>query len=238
MTPHIQAIERAVRVLSLFRHEEPHLSLPQLTERSGLGRASAHRYVTALRREGLLRYDPVRNVYSLGPRILGLASVAIASLRVVSIAGQHMDRLALELDETVVLSVADGGAVTVARVSEAPRRSVLISPRLGMRLDPLGSAQGVLITALTTDGSGLDPEVLARVRATRIATLVDGNFGVLAAPVIQGGTVVATMALLGLPDDVSERATDKIDALREAAARVSAELGGAEDELVMPPAAV
>jgi DNA-binding IclR family transcriptional regulator len=236
MTPHIQSIERAVRILGLFGHEEPHLSLRQITERSGLGRASTHRYATALRREGLLRYDAARNLYSLGPRILGLASVAIASLRVVAIAGHHMDRLAHDLNETIVLSVADGGAATVARVSEAPRRSVLISPRLGMRLDPLGSAQGVLITAFTTDGATLAPEVLARVRATRMATLVDGNFGVLAAPVFQGGTLVATMAVLGLPDDVSETATDKLDALRRAAERVSAELGGADGEMVAPPA--
>ena len=94
-----------VRVLGLFGHEEPHLSLPQLTERSGLGRASTHRYAMALRREGLLRYDAARNLYSLGPRILGLASVAIASLRVVAIAGHHMDRLAHDLNETIVLSV-------------------------------------------------------------------------------------------------------------------------------------
>jgi DNA-binding IclR family transcriptional regulator len=234
MTPHIQSIERAVRILGLFDHEQPYLSLPQLTERSGLGRASTHRYAAALRREGLLRYDESRNLYSLGPRILGLASVAMASLRVVAIAAPHMDQLAQDLNETIVLSVADGGAATVARVSEAPRRSVLISPRLGMRLDPVHSAQGVLITALTTDGAALDPEVLARARATRMATLVDGNFGVIAAPVFQGGTLVATMAILGLPDDVNEGATDKVDALRRAADRVSAELGGGGAESLAP----
>ena len=235
MTPHIQSIERAMRILGLFRHEEPQLSLPQLTERSGLGRASTHRYATALRREGLLRYDPARNLYSLGPRILELASVAIASLRVVSIAGPHMDQLAQELNETIVLSVADGGTATVARVSEAPRRSVLIAPRLGMRLDPLASAQGILITALTSDGAALEPEVLADVRASRMATLTDGNFGVLAAPVFQGSTLVATLAVLGLPDDVSERAADKVGALREAADRVSADLGGSEGEIPAQP---
>jgi IclR family pca regulon transcriptional regulator len=226
MTPHIQAIERAVRILGLFRHDEPYLTLPQLTERSGLGRASTHRYATALRREGLLRYDEARNVYSLGPRLLGLASVAMASLRVVSIAGQHMDRLAHELNETVVLSVIDGGAAMIARVSEAPRRDVRISPRLGTRLEG-GSAQGQLIAALSTsDGSGLDPEVAERVRATRMATLVDGNFGIIAAPVFQGGTLVATMAVIGFRDDVSDTTTDKIEALRRTADDVSAELGG------------
>ena len=226
MTPHIQAIERAVRILGLFRHDDPYLTLPQLTERSGLGRASTHRYATALRREGLLRYDEARKVYSLGPRLLGLASVAMASLRVVSIAGQHMDRLAHELNETVVLSVADSGAAMIARVSEAPRRDVRISPRLGTRLEQ-GSAQGQLIAALSTsDGAGLDPEVAERVRATRMATLVDGNFGIIAAPVFQGGTLVATMAVIGFRDDVSDTTTDKIEALRRTADDVSAELGG------------
>jgi DNA-binding IclR family transcriptional regulator len=238
MTPHIQAIERAVRILGLFDHEQPLLSLSQLTERSGLGRASTHRYATALRREGLLRYDESRNLYSLGPRILGLAAVAMASLQVVAIAGPHMDALAQDLNETIVLSVADGGTATVSRVSDAPRRSVVISPRLGMRLDPLGSAQGVLITALTTDGSALDAELLARVRSARMATLVDGNFGVIAAPVFQGATLVATMAILGLPDDVGEAATDKVEALRRAAKRVSAELGGSDVELAPGPVAV
>jgi IclR family pca regulon transcriptional regulator len=238
MTPHIQAIERAVRILGLFDHEQPLLSLPQLTERSGLGRASTHRYATALRREGLLRYDESRHLYSLGPRILGLAAVAMASLRVVAIAGQHMDALAQDLNETIVLSVADGGAATVSRVSEAPRRSVVISPRLGMRLDPLGSAQGVLITALTTDGATLERDLLTRVRATRMAMLVDGNFGVIAAPVFQGGTLVATMAVLGLPDDVNEATTDKVEALRRAAERVSAELGGSDVELTSTPVPV
>jgi DNA-binding IclR family transcriptional regulator len=234
-TPHIQSIERAVRILGLFSHERPYLSLAQLTERSGLVRASTHRYATALRREGLLRYDAGRNLYSLGPRILDLASVAIDSLRVVAIAGHHMDRLADDLNETVVLSVADGGTATVARVSEAPRRSVVISPRLAMRLDPLHSAQGVLVTALTTNGAALAPDVLARVRATRIATLNDGDFGVLAAPIFQGGTLVATIAVLGLPDDVSEAATDTMIKLRQAAERVSAELGGADAERSPPP---
>jgi DNA-binding IclR family transcriptional regulator len=236
MTPHIQAIERAVRILGLFDHEQPYLSLPQLTERSVLGRASTHRYATALRREGLLRYDETRNLYSLGPRILGLASVAMASLRVVSIAAPHMDRRAQDLNETIVLSVADGGVATVARVSEAPRRGVLISPRLGMRLDPIESAQGVLFTALTTDGAPLAPEVVAHVRATRMATHVDRNFGVIAAAVFQGGVLVATMAVLGLPDDVADAATDKIDALRRAAQRVSAELGGDGEVLTSPVA--
>ncbi|MBX5442067.1 MAG: helix-turn-helix domain-containing protein [Solirubrobacteraceae bacterium] len=226
MTPHVQAVERAVRILDLFRHDEPYLSLPQLTERSGLGRATTHRYAAALRREGLLRYDEARKVYSLGPRILGLASVAIASLQVVSIAGPHMDRLADELNETVVLSIADRGAATVARVAEAPRRPVLISPRLGTVLDPLDSAQGQLVTALTTDGAGLDPALAARIRAMRMAILVDGNFGIIAAPVFQGGTLVATMAVLGLADDVSEAATATIEALRQTAEDVSRELGG------------
>ena len=54
----IQAIGRAVRMLSMFSEQELELSLGQLTERFGLGKTTTHRYATSLRQCGLLRYDP------------------------------------------------------------------------------------------------------------------------------------------------------------------------------------
>ncbi len=68
-----QSVERAVRLLGFFSPEEPELTLAQLTQRLGTSRATTHRYTLALRRVGLLRFDPGAAVYSLGPRIVELA---------------------------------------------------------------------------------------------------------------------------------------------------------------------
>src|SRR4051795_9821385 len=75
-----QSVERAARLLGLFTSEEPALSLREIGERAGLTRATAHRYVTALRHAGLLRVSD--GAYALGPRIVELASVALAGLAV------------------------------------------------------------------------------------------------------------------------------------------------------------
>jgi adenosylmethionine-8-amino-7-oxononanoate aminotransferase len=67
-----QSVERAVRLLGFFSPEEPELSLAQLTQRLGTSKATTHRYTLALRRVGLLRFEPSAGVYSLGPRIVEL----------------------------------------------------------------------------------------------------------------------------------------------------------------------
>ena len=50
----IQAIERGLKILELFTLREPSLTLNQLTERFGMGKATTHRYAMALRGVGAL----------------------------------------------------------------------------------------------------------------------------------------------------------------------------------------
>src|SRR5205085_6489342 len=119
-----QSVERAVRLLGFFSPEEPELTLADMTRRLGTSRATTHRYTLALRRVGLLRFDPGAGVYSLGPRIVELAATALAGLRIVRLAGPTMERLVAELNETVVLSIWDGEQPVVVRVDDNTDRLV------------------------------------------------------------------------------------------------------------------
>ena len=214
-----QSVERAARLLALFSVEEPELTLAQLTARLGTSKATAHRYATGLRRAGLLR--ATAGGYTLGPRIVELAATALAGLRIVKVAGPHLERLVAAANETAVLSVWDGEAPVVVRVDDNTDRLVRINVRTGTRL-PLDSAQGKVFRAFTGE-DGLDD-----VRTTGLAfneRIVEG-IAALAAPVFQGDDVAAAMALVGTtaairPDPRSAPAR----ALRETAAGLSAELG-------------
>lgn len=215
-----QSVERAARLLALFSVEEPELTLAELTTRLGTSKATAHRYATALRRAGLLRVTAAG--YTLGPRIVELAATALAGLRIVQVAGPHMERLVAEVNETVVLSVWDGEAPVVVRVDDNTNRLVRINVRTGSRL-PLDSAQGKIFRAFASGGAGLED-----VRATGLAfnaRIVEG-IAALAAPLFQGEELVAAMALVGttaaIPDDVR---SELARALQQTAARLSAELG-------------
>jgi DNA-binding IclR family transcriptional regulator len=213
-----QSVERAARLLELFSVDEPELSLGEITARLGTSKATAHRYATALRQAGLLRASD--GVYSLGPRVVELAATALAGLRIIKVAGPHLERLVADVNETAVLSIWDGEAPVVVRVDDNTDRLVRINVRAGSRL-PLDSAQGKVFRAHLTDA-------LPNVREAGVAftaRVVEG-IAALAVPVFQGDEIVAAMALVGTtaaipPDPDSPLARQ----LRERAAGLSAELG-------------
>jgi DNA-binding IclR family transcriptional regulator len=109
-------------MLSLFTVEAPRITLGEITNRMGMSKATVHRYVTALRNAGLLRQQD--GFYSLGPRVVELASAALAGLAVMRVAGPYLERLVSETGETAVLSVWDGEAPVVVQVHDNTRKLV------------------------------------------------------------------------------------------------------------------
>lgn len=223
-----QSVERAVRLLGFFSAEDPELTLLQLTERLGTSRATTHRYAMALRRVGLLRYDAAAGIYSLGPRIVELAATALSGLRIIRIAGPHMERLAAELNETVVLSIWDGESPIVVRVADNTDRVVHIVVRTGSRLERASSAQGKAFLAFATGGAELDARELERILKTRITINTQTKDGIraIATPVFQDRDVIATMAVVGTIANLPAHETSVLATrLRETAEQLSAELG-------------
>ena len=215
-----QSVERAAQLLGLFSVDEPELTLGEITVRLRTSKATAHRYATALRQTGLLRWNG--GAYTLGPRIVELAATALAGLRIIKVAGPYLERLVGQVNETAVLSIWDGEAPVVVRVDDNTDRLVRINVRTGSRL-PLDSAQGKIFRAY------LDPDAeLASVREAGLAfneRIVEG-IAALAAPVFQGEEIVAAMALVGTVASVpADPATLAAGALRDAADGLSAELG-------------
>ena len=207
-TPLNQSIERAVQLLGFFTPNEPELTLTELTSRLGMTKATAHRYAVVLRSVGLLRYDADRGVYTLGPRIVELAASALAGLRIIKIAGPHMEDLVAEVNQTVVLSIWNGQYPVVIHVEDNTRSIVRVVVRVGARLPLYNSAQGRIFAAFTPEFAHEEPQVgLSDVRATRIAIgeeIVPG-IRAIAAPVFQDRDLVAALAIVGttaaIPND-------------------------------------
>ena len=221
-----QSVERAAAMLAEFTVDDPELTLAQLTSRLGTSRATTHRYAMALRRVGLLRYDRARAVYTLGPRIVELATSALAGLRIIKVAGPYMERLVGDVNETVVLSIWDGEAPVVVRVDDNTDRLVRINVRTGSRLPPETSAQGKIFAAFGGSGDGGEEGAAIRRAGMASNAMVVEGICAIAVPVFQGEELVAAMAIVGTTASVQ---TDPGAAmsrhLRETAAALSTELG-------------
>jgi DNA-binding IclR family transcriptional regulator len=219
-----QSVARAAELLGMFTIERPQLTLSEVTERLGVSKPTAHRYAAALRQAGLLRQAD--GGYTLGPRIVELASAALAGLGVINVARPHLERLGAATSQTAVLSVWDGEAPVVVRVHDAAAgRLVRIVVTTGSRL-PRESAQGLVFSAFLDPENG-DPRLqgIRRDRVAHFTDVVDG-IAALAAPVFQGEEIVATMALVGTAAGIAKSPRAGMSrTLRDAASALSLELG-------------
>lgn len=235
----IQSLERAADILSYFRVNRPHLSLQEITARSGLTRATAHRYVSVLRDLDLLRFDPTTSSYSLGTRILTLASAAAAGHPMVRIVGPYMEELVRSTNETAVLTVWDGTAPVVLRVDDNSDRVVRVIVQNGVRLPPWDSAHGKVFCAFLPDdevprrpATGAKRSAIQRdidqIRRTRMS--VNTNVGegtrAIASPVFSHADLVGSIGIIGTAASVPDGCDSPVaQAVLSAANRLSAELG-------------
>lgn len=122
-----------------------------VARRTGLARPTAHRLLTALRREGLLDRDPATGHWLLGPELYLLGSAAAARYDVTAVAQPVVRRLAQATGESAFLS-ARRGDETVCLLREDgsfPIRSHVLHE--GIRF-PLGVASaGLAILAYLSD---------------------------------------------------------------------------------------
>jgi len=238
----IQSVERASRILGFFVNR-PRMSLAEITGQLDVSRATAHRYVVALRRASLLRHEPATGKYTLGPQIVTLASAALAGLPIITLAGPVMERLVEEVNETAVLSVWDGEAPVVVRIEDNTNRLVRIGIKAGARLPTFDSAQGLVFNTFLPPGEppalprgskgGAIRAELARVRKEGVAvnSQVVAGIRAVAAPVFRSGSIVASLAIVGTTASIPEPPDSPVaQALVAAAKMLSAELGFALEE--------
>jgi len=98
------------------------LGVTQLAEAVGTHKSQVSRTLTALHESGLVRRDPETLGYTVGPRLLTLASRSSLAL-LVAAAQPLLKRLARDLGERVHLSVLQGDEVLTLH-SESPRRAL------------------------------------------------------------------------------------------------------------------
>ena len=229
----IQSIERAAAVLSLFDHKTPKLTPAVVSDRLGLNRTTAHRYLLSLQASGFLSGS-----YGPGPLIDQLAGLVSARQQILTLAPTLLRSLSDRTGLTAVLSFLGRSGAVVALVEEANAGTIVLTVRVGTALE-LQAAQSRVLLAFQSDPAvvarlhaGLDEErvrhenaQLALVRRHRLAWAELGRVGLasVAVPVFGEHDVIAAMAVLGTtavlpPGDDSE---DKVRMLKDAALQLT-----------------
>lgn len=104
---HGSALGKGMAVLDLVAAEGRPLGLAEVTERLGLSKPTVHRIIRQLEDEGLLRREPLRDRYSVGPRLFTLSINALSSAVQGGAAHAILADLVARIGETCNIGVLD-----------------------------------------------------------------------------------------------------------------------------------
>jgi DNA-binding IclR family transcriptional regulator len=155
----LNVLGKALAVLQAVADHPQGVGLPDLAARLGLPRQTVHRVLAQLRDSGLLLRDPVRERFSVGPRLIQLSLAALganswAPVRAV------LQELVDEVGETCNIGVLEGlDYIYVDRIEcEWPLR---IHLEVGYRMPAHCIAAGKVLLAY------LEPDLRARLLRSR-----------------------------------------------------------------------
>jgi len=247
--PGTQAVARAVGLLKAFSDARPAWRLTDLAKTARLHKATAHRLLAALEREGMVTRDPAGDLYRLGPEAIALGARAARASDLRALARPSLEGLSAATGETATLDVPVEGDMLI--LDEVQGGALVgASPEIGTRwpahatstgralLACLGDAErrAMLRGRLTrhTDRTITSPVVLARelarVRRQGYAVAAEelerGYVAVGAAIRDQHGHPIAALCVGGPAlRFAAARLPDLGARVRSAANRVSAQLG-------------
>jgi DNA-binding IclR family transcriptional regulator len=162
----IRSLQRGVVLLRAFRPGSELLGNGELSERTGLSRATVSRLTQTLLRAGYLEYDPGQRAYRLGAAVLSLGHAMRTGSSVLRVAAPLMRALARRLRINVGLAMRDHEEMVYLESfrfnAGASQRIVVSGHRVPIELTALGRAY--LAVAKEPERSALMARLKARGR--------------------------------------------------------------------------
>jgi len=139
------SLARGLLVIQAFSHCKRHMTISQLSKRTGLSRASVRRCLYTLSKLGFAGTDDGRS-FHLRPRILSLGHSYLSSMPLASSAKPVLEHLSRILHESCSIAMLDGlDIIYVAR--ESVTRIMSIDLGVGSRLPAFCTSMGRVLLA-------------------------------------------------------------------------------------------
>ncbi len=145
----IASLAKGLKVIEAFGADRPRLAIADVSELTGLDRATARRCLLTLHSLGYAEYDG--KYFTLTPRVLRLGMGALAALPLPQIVQPWLDQLSDQIGLSTSVSILDDTEIVyIARASQRRVMSINLMP--GSRLPAHCTSMGrVLLAALPPD---------------------------------------------------------------------------------------
>jgi len=167
-----QAVVRAVGLLKAFSDARPEWRLTDLARAARLHKATTHRLLAALEREGMVTRDGGGELYRLGPEAIVLGARAARASDLRATAAPELRALAADTGETATLEVPVGSDMLILDEVAGPALLGAV-PEVGTRWPGHATSTGKALLALLPEAQRRDRLAprLSRHTARTIVTL-------------------------------------------------------------------
>jgi DNA-binding IclR family transcriptional regulator len=225
---------RVVDVLDLLLTSRDGLTLTDVSGELSIPKSTVHGILQAMRRRGYVALDERTKMYSLGLRLVARAQDTPIVQIVQVEARPHLERLARQMEETVLLCGFESDAIVCIDQIASPS-AVRYTVRLGDRW-PLErtSAGKIFLSQLPDAAHNGDPELRAELASIRelgyAASDAELTVGVacVSAPVrTHDGAIGAAVCVIGSVERMRPKEQTVIDAVLRTTRRLSTLIGAA-----------
>lgn len=132
----MQSLDRVMRIIDVMISTEPnkYYSLTEISEASDLPLSSLHRILKAMEKQGLIRHDVERKLYTIGTRWLEYGLKIYDTMDYVSVLRPELEQLMRTVDASVYLSrPVDGESMIIERI-DCITQTIRTYDRLGKRV--------------------------------------------------------------------------------------------------------
>lgn len=137
---------KTLAVLRQFSDQAAEFGVTDLSQLTGIDKASVFRALRALAAYRFVEQNPLTKKYHLGFAVLELAGAKLGHMPLVSAAKSHLAKLAQQTGETVQMSVLDQDCVLYISVIESPQ-PIRVSLGVGTRAPLYCTAAGLVLLA-------------------------------------------------------------------------------------------
>jgi IclR family transcriptional regulator, pca regulon regulatory protein len=186
----IMSLARGLAALLAFTEKRRHLSMAEISHRTGISRAAVGRSLHTLCELGYVAVDESR-LYYLRPKVMAFANAYISGNPLLALAQPVLDRLSEDLGQSCSLAIGDGDEIVyVARGTSS--RIISVALNVGGRIPLYCSATGLVLLAHSSPAQVADYlHRVALVRFTRNTITTADALRAFLAKVRQDGYVIA-----------------------------------------------
>ncbi len=142
----MKTVKRAIEVLNCFSHQEPELSVGELSRRLGVHKSIISRLVAALRSKRILDQNPVTKRISIGVGTFRLGALFIKRLPLEQAASPHLSNLVERMQHSCHVAILDAHRLLIVASAET-RQALRVILRTGEHRYLHATAGGKLLLA-------------------------------------------------------------------------------------------